>query len=41
MVTQSTQTLDVYKSVQLQIGIHDVGCNTTREKGTSTNQFMS
>lgn len=42
MVTQSTQTQDVYKSVQLQTSSkHNVASNTMSEKGTSTSQSMA
>lgn len=41
MVNRSVQTLDVYKSVQVQTTSCDVGCNTMSEKGTNTNQPVS
>lgn len=41
MATRSVQTLDVYKSVQVQTTSCDVGCNTMSEKGTNTNQPLS
>jgi hypothetical protein len=39
MVTRSTQTQDVYKSVQIQTGLCKVGYHTS-EKSTSTNPLI-
>lgn len=41
MATRSVQTLDVYKSVQVQTMSWNVGCNTMSEKGTNTDQSVS
>lgn len=41
MATQSAQTLDVYKSVQVQTTVSiDVSTNTLSEKATNTKQQM-
>jgi len=39
--TRSAQTMDVYKSVQVQTKLCDVGSNTMSEKATNTNQSVS
>jgi len=39
--TRSAQTIDVYKSVQVQTKLCDVGSNTMSEKATNTNQSVS
>lgn len=41
MSSRSAQTLDAYKSIQVQTAPRDVGCNTMREKGTNTNHTES
>jgi len=41
VATQSAQTIDVYKSVQVQTKLCDVGSNTMSEKATNTNQSVS
>lgn len=41
MATRSAQTIDVYKSIQVQTTSWNVGCNTTSEKGTNTDQPVS
>jgi len=40
VATQSAQTIDVYKSVQVQTKLCDVGSNTMSEKATNTNQSV-
>jgi len=39
VATQSVQTIDVYKSVQVQTKLCDVGSNTMSEKATNTVSF--
>jgi len=41
VTTQSAQTIDVYKSVQVQTKLCDVGSNTMSEKATNTNQSVA
>lgn len=41
VATRSAQTIDVYKSVQVQTKLCDVGSNTMSEKATNTNQSVS
>lgn len=40
VATRSAQTLDVYKSVQVQTKLSDVGSNTMSEKATNTNESV-
>jgi len=40
VATRSAQTVDVYKSVQVQTKLCDVGSNTMSEKATNTNQSV-
>ncbi|KAF0765511.1 Uncharacterized protein FWK35_00003373 [Aphis craccivora] len=40
VTTRSAQTLDVYKSVQVQTKLCDVGSNTMSEKATNTNESV-
>lgn len=40
-ITRSVQTLDVYKTAQIQTDSCDVGCNTMSEKGTNTIESLT